>query len=105
MSDIAYILRDDATDISLRLIALDPWILDFKASDHILLHSVDIFHTIHRLMMSDYKSSHLNGRTIKKYENAMNIKLRKTAKKVFRLLGIVSLDETPFDNSTDLHVY
>ena len=112
MSDVAYILRDETTDSSLKLLALDPWILQFSASDHLLLHSVDIFHTVHRLMLIDslrdfgvsttmgtrsrgsvgtHRNPLLGDSDLRKYEKAAREKLRKTAKKVFRLLGVICM--------------
>jgi hypothetical protein len=101
MTDVSKILRGESTDPTLQLLALDPWILHFQPSDYPLLQNVDIFHTIHKLMLSAAPSQRRRGSPagmhrykttadfdLIKHEKSVKEKLNKASKALFRLLGV-----------------
>lgn len=102
MTDVSKILKAENSDPTLQLLALDPWILHFQPSDYRLLQRVDIFHTIHKLMLGPPSNQRTRRgspagthryRTpddfdLLKHEKAVKEKVHKAAKTLFRLLGV-----------------
>eukprot|EP01119_Soliformovum_irregulare_P010328 TRINITY_DN2538_c2_g1_i2.p1 TRINITY_DN2538_c2_g1~~TRINITY_DN2538_c2_g1_i2.p1 ORF type:complete len:2760 (-),score=753.14 TRINITY_DN2538_c2_g1_i2:11-8005(-) len=95
MTDIAGMLQDDNCDCSLRLLALDPWVINFNLKDHAFLHSIQIFHILDNLTKIQVHSHHHPNHTTEDppYEKKCREKVRKVSGNLFRLLGAICLGE------------